>query len=411
MKVLLFDCATGLAGDMLLAALLDLGVPMQVIEEPILKMGLEKSFSLSIKEGHSFGLRGLRVRLEGLTTEASPRGIEVITDMVNSFSWKESIREKVISVFRCLAEAEATVHGKSVDQVHFHELGAIDALIEVACICTAVEHLNPGKVVCSLPPAGSGIVKTSHGFLPVPVPVVMELAQRHQINLIGGENYPRSELTTPTGLAIMAVLADEFGQLNSFGIERVGIGLGKSTFDRPNFLRVCVCNQFEPKLHGTGQRRLNWQALIFQEAWIDDATPEDISSLTDELRRAGAMEVVSHPVNMKKGRQGISVKAIVKTEHADDVRLAWFSKGTTIGLRERMEGRWVLLRRRGTCPTPFGKIFVKQVQRPDGTLSIKPEHDELVRISNETGKSIDSIRSSVRCSNEDFVSNEDWSCD
>ncbi len=409
MKALFVDCSNGLAGDMLLAAFLDAGVPMKVFEDPILAMGLGKSFSFSIKEGHSLGIRGLRVGFEGLRAESSTRSFEVIAEMVNQFSWKESIRNKVLNVFRCLAEAEASVHGKAIDKVHFHELGKLDALIEVACICSAVEYLNPVQVVCSIPPAGSGMVKTSHGLLPVPVPVVLELAKKFQINLLAGENYPKSELTTPTGLAIMAVLANKFGQPDSFSIENIGIGLGSRTFDRANFLRVCISKDIE-LVPSSLQKGFNWQSLTFQEAWIDDATPEDIASLTDELRSAGAIEVVSHPVNMKKGRLGFAVKVIVKTEDAKDVRLVWFSKGTTIGLRERLEGRWVLSRRLGTCPSPFGKICVKQVQRPDGSVSIKPEHDELVRISNDTGKSIDEIRSALCLSNDNFLPSEDWSC-
>ena len=410
MKVLFVDCPTGLAGDMLFAAFLDLGIPKKVFEKPLLQMGLGESFNLRIQESHSFGLRGLKVSFEGIEKDFSPKYLHEIIEMIDNFSWQKSLSNKVLSVFKFLAEAEASVHGKSIDKVHFHEIGSLDALIEVVGVCAAVEYLNPVEIVCSIPPAGSGSVKTSHGHLPVPVPVVMELAKRHQIKLAGGEDYPQGELTTPTGLALMAVLADQFGRPASFGIEAFGIGLGQRVLDRPNFLRVCSFEELQLSKSSYEQKGLNWQPLIFQEAWIDDATPEDLSTLITELHSAGAVEVVSQPVQMKKGRQGICVKAIVTSENANAVRLAWFSKGTTIGLREHLGGRWVLSRRRGSCSTIFGKIEAKQVKRPDGVLTIKPEHDELIRISNETGKSINEIRNKIFCSEENFDPKEDWSC-
>ncbi len=409
MKTLFIDCSTGIAGDMLLAAFLDLGVPRQVIEEPLISIGLGKSFSLRIDEGQSFGIRGLRVFIEGLEQDSSPTRLQEITAMVEDFSWEASLRNKVLDVFKALGEAESSVHGIPLEKVHFHELGSIDALIEIVCVCAAVEYLNPISIFCSNPPAGSGIIDTSHGLLPVPVPVVLELAQRFQIQLAGGENYPNGELTTPTGLALMAVLADRFAQPTAIALEAYGIGLGKRSLDRSNFLRICLIDKNETSDLNNDNQILYWQTLVSQETWIDDATPEDISHLIDELRRAGAIEVVSQQVQMKKGRQGVCVKAIVKSDKANAVRQIWFLKGTTIGLREDLVGRWVLLRRKGTCTTPFGNVSCKQIRKPDGSLTIKPEHDELERISNDNGLSLEQVRREVTSFNESFVPNEEWS--
>ena len=408
-KILFIDCSTGLAGDMLLAAFLDLGVPQKVIEDPLLAMGLGKYLTLNIEESQSYGFRGLQASIEGVQRDSSSTRYQEIIRIIDNSLWEKSLRSKVSKVFKALAEAEAAVHGKSLETVHFHELGSIEALAEVVCVCAAVEYLNPIEVVCSIPPAGSGMVNTAHGALSVPVPVVMELAKRHQIKLIGGDDYPKCELTTPTGFALMAVLADRFGQIASYGIEAFGIGLGKRTFDRPNFLRICSLQAIQPLSLDCQTHGLKWESLVFQEAWIDDATPEDLAVLIAELRSAGAIDVISQPIQMKKGRQGVCVKAIVKSQQVNEVRLAWFSKGTTIGLQEHFEGRWVLPRRRGTCPTVFGEVGVKQVQRPGGRLTIKPEHDELLRISNETGKSIAEIRNELFFLNENFSPNEDWS--
>ncbi|WP_320667279.1 nickel pincer cofactor biosynthesis protein LarC [Prochlorococcus sp. MIT 1307] len=409
MKSLFIDCPTGIAGDMLLSALLDIGIPKRVIEEPLLSIGLGKTFSLGIQEARSFGIRGLRTCVEGLPVAPSSTRLKKIIEIVEQASWSNPLKNKVLNVFMTLGAAEASVHGTALEDIHLHEVGSLDALIEVVSICAAVEYLNPLEICCSPLPTGSGSVSTSHGLLPVPVPVVVELAKTNQIKLVTGEEYPKGELTTPTGLALMVVLADRYCQPNSFEIEAVGIGLGKRNFDRPNLLRAYLLDQIERPRILSESNGLTWQTLFFQEAWIDDASPEDIAHLINELRKAGAIDVVSQPVQMKKGRQGVCIKAIVTSNDIDAVRLVWFLKSTTIGLRENLGGRWVLSRRRGTCLTAFGKIEVKQVRRPDGCLTIKPEHDEIVRISLETGKSLEDVRSQVIRTYEDFVPSEDWS--
>jgi len=409
MKAIFVDCPTGIAGDMLLAAFLDLGVPKKIIEEPLSSIGLGNTFSLRIKEANSLGIRGIRVFVEESEKKCLPIRLHEIISIIENTNWSESLREKVLNVFTKLAEAESSVHGEPVDKVHFHELGSLDALVEVVSICAIVEHFDPIKIYCSIPPAGSGTVQTSHGLLPVPVPVVLELAKRNKIQLAGGNDFPKGELTTPTGLALMAVLVDEFSQPSYLDIEAIGIGLGHRSFDRPNLLRVSFLKDNNYSKSINTDQGLHWETLVLQETWIDDATPEDISILMDELRRGGAVEVISHSILMKKGRQGICVKAIVSSEKAEDLRLIWLSKGTTIGIREYSTGRWILPRRSGICSTSLGDIRVKEVRRPDGSKTIKPEHDELVRISIETGESIEAIRREVFRQVGRFSPKEEWS--
>ncbi len=404
MRILFFDCPTGIAGDMLLAALLDLGVPKEVIEKPLFSLGLGKSFSLSSEEGSSFGIRGLRVNLIGLDQKYSSTSLQQIISTVEASDWDNSLKEEVLNVFHSLADAEACVHGKSVEEIHFHEVGSLDALIEIVCVCAAIKYLEPMRIFCTNPPAGSGSVKTSHGILPVPVPVVFELSKKFQINLAGGPDYPKGELTTPTGLALMAVLADEFRQPDSLNIQTIGVGLGQRNLDRPNFLRVCLLDDVSHRVEN-----IYWEDLLIQEAWIDDSTPEDTSVLKDELRKAGALEVISHSIQMKKGRQAICIKAIVKSEQANELRKAWFSKGTTIGLRENIGGRWVLPRRQAVCATPLGEVKIKQVKRPNGNITTKIEHDELVRLSTESGKSLEDVRQKISSHIHNFLYKEEWS--
>ena len=408
MTALFVDCPTGLAGDMLLAAFLDLGVPRAVIEAPLAGLGLEQGYALTVAEDRSAGLRGLRLSVEGLELEPPHRLWHDIRALIMEADWSEPLRTRVLTVFKALAEAEAAVHGHPIEQVHFHEVGMIDALVDVVGVCAAVEHLAPEQIVCAVPPAGRGKTATAHGFLPVPVPAVLELARRHQICLEVGDDLPACELTTPTGLALMAVLAERFGQPPSLRINAIGVGLGHRTLDRPNILRICELDGFARERSEEEMAGLRWQPVVVQEAWIDDATPEDVAVFSDQLRDAGALDVVSEQVQMKKGRQGVSVKALVTAEQAPGLRVVWFSQGTTLGLREHSHGRWLLPRRGGSCPTPWGSVRVKQVRRPQGILTVKPEHDDLLRLSVETGHSLEELRREVLLASEDFVADEDW---
>ena len=408
MTALFVDCPTGLAGDMLLAAFLDLGVPRAVIEAPLAVLGLEQVYALTVAEDRSAGLRGLRLSVEGLELEPPHRLWHDIRALIMEADWSEPLRARVLTVFKALAEAEAAVHGHPIEQVHFHEVGMIDALVDVVGVCAAVEHLAPEQIVCAVPPAGRGKTATAHGFLPVPVPAVLELARRHQICLEVGDDLPACELTTPTGLALMAVLAERFGQPPSLRIKAIGVGLGHRTLDRPNILRICELDGFARERSEEEMAGLRWQPVVVQEAWIDDATPEDVAVFSDQLRDAGALDVVSEQVQMKKGRQGVSVKALVTAEQAPGLRVVWFSQGTTLGLREHSHGRWLLPRRGGSCPTPWGSVRVKQVRRPQGILTVKPEHDDLLRLSVETGHSLEELRREVLLASEDFVADEDW---
>ena len=409
MTAVFVDCPTGLAGDMLLAAFLDLGVPRAVIEAPLAGLGLEQGYALTVAEDRSAGLRGLRLSVEGLELEPPHRLWHDIRALIMVADWSEPLRARVLTVFKALAEAEAAVHGHPIEQVHFHEVGMIDALVDVVGVCAAVEHLAPEQIVCAVPPAGRGKTATAHGFLPVPVPAVLELARRHQICLEVGDDLPACELTTPTGLALMAVLAERFGQPPSLRINAIGVGLGHRTLDRPNILRICELDGFARERSEEEMAGLRWQPVVVQEAWIDDATPEDVAVFSDQLRDAGALDVVSEQVQMKKGRQGVSVKALVTAEQAPGLRVVWFSQGTTLGLREHSHGRWLLPRRGGSCPTPWGSVRVKQVRRPQGILTVKPEHDDLLRLSVETGHSLEQLRREVLLASEDFVADEDWS--
>ena len=401
MSALWIDAPTGLAGDMLLAALFDLGVDQAVVESPLAALGLAGRYRISQQEARSGGLRGIRVDVQGLEDQPPHRHWSEIRDQIHAAALAPLLKQTVLAVFTRLAEAEATVHGTSAEAVHFHEVGAIDALVDVVGVCAAMQNLNPAEVVCSPLPAGSGTVSTAHGLLPVPVPAVLELARRHRIPLLQGVELPSGELVTPTGLALMSVLADRFMAPDVLVVETIGIGLGHRQLDRPNLVRLVL---HTPSLEeGAGPR---WESLVVQEAWIDDATPEEVAALAHRLRAAGAIDVAVQPLMMKKGRSGQSLTALVRDGDAEELRSLWLSAGSSIGLRERRQGRWVLPRRHGVLETPWGPVAAKQVRRPDGRCTVKAEADALEALQTSTGCGLDELRAAVAAA--PFVSTDDW---
>jgi len=408
MNSLYIDCSMGVAGDMLLASFYDLGVPKDIIEQPLLDLGLGKKFNLKVVNGNNLGFRGKKLFVENIGTNPTKHSWSDIRELIIETSWEDSLKEKVLQVFGELAEAESIVHGKSIDNVHFHEIGLIDSLVDVVGVCKAVEYLKPKHIICSFPPSGSGTIKTCHGVLPVPVPVVLELAKKHQIEFSSLDLNMTGELTTPTGMALIAVLANKYGHPSSFGLSSIGIGLGKKIFNHPNFLRVCEIQFSENISIKSESDNIKLQTLIVQETWIDDSTPEDLSVLVNTLRSSGAIEVITQSAIMKQGRNGVSIKALVFQSNAENLRNVWFSHSTTLGIREHIQNRWLLPRRRGTCKTLFGILSAKQLRRPNGKITMKFEHKDLSRISNEKEQSINYIRDEALKTAEEFIPEEEW---
>tara|TARA_B100000405_G_scaffold298432_1_gene255433 strand:- start:1438 stop:2157 length:720 start_codon:yes stop_codon:yes gene_type:complete len=237
--------------------------------------------------------------------------------------------------------------------------------------------------------------------LPVPVPAVLELARRHRIPLLQSGDRPTGELVTPTGLALVSVLVDRFMAPEVLVAETIGVGLGHRQLDRPNLVRLVL---HTPQLDAVDAPR--WESLIVQEAWIDDATPEEVAALANRLRDAGAIDVAVQPLLMKKGRSGQAVTALVRDGDAEQIRSLWLSAGSSIGLRERRQGRWVLPRRQGVLETPWGPLAAKQVRRPDGRCTVKAEADALEALQASTGCGLDELRAAAAAA--PFISTDDW---
>ena len=386
------DCPTGLAGNMLLAALLDLGLPQAVIEEPLAALGLAGRYRLISEERHSAGLRGLHLDVEALEQQPTHRPWRALQLLLQQAPLAEPLRQRTLQVFGLLAEAEAAVHGIAAEQVHFHEVGAIDALVDVVGVCAGLLHLGVDQLICTPPPAGHGQVSTAHGLLPLPAPAVLEIARRCAVPLAGSEAFPPAELTTPTGLALMACWANRFGPMPSLVPHRVGIGLGSRDLDRPNLLRL-VLSEAGGAVATTHAPEL--QTVVVQQAQIDDATAEDLAHLAETLRQAGALDVFSQTIAMKKGRQGVLMTALTSAERAESLRQVWWQHGTSIGLRESCQQRWALQRQSRTLDTPLGVVRLKRARLPDGRWRSKVEHDDLQALAARHGLSLAQVRASL----------------
>ena len=380
------DCPTGLAGNMLLAALFDLGLPEEVLHAPLAALELTGRYRLQLQERRSGGLRGLHLEVEPLESEPSHRHWGELRQRIAAAPLEPALQEQVLAVFGLLAEAEASVHGHAPEEVHFHEVGAIDALVDVVGVCAGLRHFGVQQLVCGVPPAGHGSVQTAHGCLPLPAPAVLELARRRAVPLAASGDFPPAELTTPTGLALMAVLAERFGPAPALLPTGVGVGLGSRTLDRPNLLRLVLA---EPTgwAHGGAAASEGDPAaphsepLLQQQAQLDDASAEDLAFLIEELRGAGAVEVFSQPVQMKKGRPGTLITVLAHPEQAQPLREIWWRLGSSLGVRESQQQRWVLPREIVSLDTPWGPVRIKRSRRPDGTLLCKPEMDDLVELA------------------------------
>tara|TARA_Y100001968_G_scaffold332237_1_gene389607 strand:+ start:350 stop:1570 length:1221 start_codon:yes stop_codon:yes gene_type:complete len=406
MRSILIDCSLGISGDMLASALFDLGVPSNIFMGNLVDLNIDENYNLNFNEGKSEGIKGIICMKTETKFKEFSRAYNDIKKFILDSSLNDYVKEKSINVFEILAESESIVHGIDMSNVHFHEIGSIDSIIDIVNVCSAIDFLKPDKIYFSNPPAGKGVVSTSHGLLPVPVPTVLEIAKRYSIQLMFLEDKYIGEITTPTGIALIATFLDKACEIDNINIKKIGIGLGRKNIYRPNFLRAMLMDQKDNFME-TNNKPL-YETIISQEAWIDDSTPEDIAILIERLRSAGAIDVVCHSLNMKKNRKGICIKAIVHPDNAILLREVWFNYSTTLGLRENKINRWILPRKIVSSKTQFGEINFKQVLRPNGQISIKIDHKNLAEISLKTGISIEEIRKKLFIELSESYELYDW---
>ena len=407
MEDILIECSPGISGDMLLGALYDLGVPKKVIEQPLIDLGLKGLYHLEFKESKSCSIRGIKTKVENIDRSPIKRTWRSIKEVILNGNIEDKLKKIIYEVFESLAIAEGKVHGIESDNVHFHEIGAIDSLVDIIGVCAALNYLNPKRVYCNEPMLGKGFVQTEHGKLSVPPPAVIELIRQKNIKVLSGLDSIEGELSTPTGIALLSNLVDYLQPPAKYSINSYGVGIGKLKFPFPNLVRVYKITSFEDYSINS-QNNPKCEKISVQEAWIDDQTPEDISNFVEKLRIEGAYDVSYQAINMKKNRIGFSIQAILPIEKKEYFRRLWFDYSNTIGVRERTQSRWILLRRRGECSTTFGNIKVKQTLKPDGSITMKPENDEVLRLKLKHKISTYEIRKIIKESSKKFKAFENW---
>ena len=409
MDDVLIECSPGISGDMLLGAFYDLGVPKKVIEQPLIDLGLKDLYQLDFKESKSCSIRGIKAKVENTNCSPIKRTWRSIKELILNGDLEDKLKKIIYEVFESLAIAEGKVHGIKSDDVHFHEIGAIDSLVDIIGVCAALNYLNPKRVYCNEPMLGKGFVQTEHGKLSVPPPAVIELIRQKNIKVLSGFDSIEGELSTPTGVSLLINLVDYHETPSKYSINSYGVGIGNLKFPFPNLVRVYKISSFEDSsINDNEQISPKCEEISIQEAWIDDQTPEDISNFVEKLRIEGAYDVSYQAINMKKNRIGFSIQVILPIEKKEFFRRLWFDYSSSIGVRERTQSRWILLRRRGECSTTFGNIKVKQTLKPDGSIIMKPENDEVLRLKLKHKISTYEIRKIIKESSKKFKAFENW---
>ncbi len=361
-----FDCFSGAAGDMILGAMAHAGLSPDLLREVVARLGIP-GIELQVRKVDRRGLAATHVNVS-LSADVQPkhRHLPEILEIIRHSGLSQSVIDRATHIFTRLAQAEAAVHGVPPERVHFHEVGAADALVDIVGACAGLEGLQIERVVCSPLPTGSGSVHCEHGWLPVPAPATAELLRGVPL---APSDQP-GELTTPTGAAILTSLAHSFGPLPPMRIASIGYGAGtRCDGPRPNVLRLLIGELTDSP--GNDRER-----LTVLETQVDDATGQTVAFAIWRLLEAGALDAFSIPIVMKKGRPGQLLTVLCAPEQVDLMEEILFEETTTFGVRRHECLRRALPRRHVTVQTEFGPIRVKVGQRGDRVRQAWPEFED-----------------------------------
>ncbi|NMA92554.1 MAG: nickel pincer cofactor biosynthesis protein LarC [Firmicutes bacterium] len=377
-KIAYFDCYSGISGDMALGGLLDCGLELSMLQDFLSGLKLD-GYHLSRKQVKLYGLTGTKLTVNTTGPEPPSRHLADIEKLIEQSSLPAPVREKSLRVFNHLARAEAAVHGVSVQRVHFHEVGAVDAIVDIVGTVSALHLLGIEQLFCSPLPLSSGMTDSSHGRIPLPAPATLELLRHRRAPLYGCP--VEVELVTPTGAALITALADGFGPPPPFKLEQVGYGAGEFDPGYPNFLRVLM-----------GRRPVKGGALEQQikqvEANIDDLNPEIYGYLMEQLFRAGALDVYFSPIQMKKNRPAVKLTVLTLPTALQGVIQIIFDETSTLGLRVTAATKIMRPRETITVNTRWGPVKIKLTTARPGHLEsvhFAPEYEDCREIALRAG--------------------------
>lgn len=383
MSILYYDCTAGISGDMHLAALLDLGVDYDELTLELAGLGLD-GYGIQASRANRKGVTGTQVRVVIDPQQPEYRNLRQIEAIIGRSALKESVRDRAVTVFRRLAEAEARIHDTSPDRIHFHEVGALDAIVDIVGGAIALDRLNVDRILCSPVELGSGVAHCAHGVLPVPAPATLELLKGIPVKL-GAVPF---EATTPTGAALLVSCVDEFVARPSFAIQRIGYGIGHRDGPIPNVLRICLGELLEVE----GEQGESY----LLECNIDDMNPEYYDYVMERLFAGGAYDAWLTPVLMKKNRPGTLLSALCAEALVPALTQILLAETTTLGVRRSLVARTVLARVSARVDTVYGTVAIKTAYRHGRPLRSKPEYDDCKRLALEQGVPIHVIYAAVQ---------------
>ena len=379
MSILYFDCFSGIAGDMTTAALLSLTGAEKELRKVLKKVPLS-GYRLAVERGHSCGMGGTRVSVKVSGKPAHARHLPDIVALLKSSALPAETLARAVRCFELLGASEAKVHGTSIDKVHFHEVGAVDAIIDIVSGCFLFELSGVKTAYCSSLPGGSGEARSEHGKIPIPAPATLELLKEAHWRLGEGEG----ELVTPTGAALLRAFEVSFARPPVMMTRAVGIGLGHRELPgRPNLLRVVLGEA--ARLSPSTDR------VLEIEANIDDMSPQRFELLIERALAAGALDVAILPATMKKNRPGWVLRILAPEEQLETVSGAVFSISTAIGLRYHACDRLKLDRAIRDVTTRYGRVRVKEATLPDGSVRPVPEYDDVKKIVSSGKATFDDV--------------------
>ncbi|MBW1669833.1 MAG: nickel pincer cofactor biosynthesis protein LarC [Deltaproteobacteria bacterium] len=393
MRHAFLDCFSGISGDMFLGALIDAGWPEGELTSLPKKLGLENT-AVEVQETKRKGIRGIKVEVSG----PGPHPFRNLRD-VEAILEKSDLRPEIIrlslKVFNLLAQVEAKVHGCLLEEVHFHEIGAVDTLVDILGTISGLNYFSVGKIYCSPIPVIRGWIDCEHGRLPLPAPASAELLKNVPTYGVDGE----WELVTPTGGALIKVLADHFSTFPEMKVEKIGYGAGSKDIPQwPNLLRIWL-GEAQPSEKG-------W-VIVELRSYIDDMNPEWYEYLIERLFGAGALDVVMCPIHMKKNRPGVEITVLATPGHEHSLSQILFEESTTSGIRMNRCPRYILPRRNGMVPTNWGNVRAKLITRPGGRSTISPEYEACKKLARRFNVPLGTVYQAVsQISVENFVDEE-----
>jgi uncharacterized protein (TIGR00299 family) protein len=410
MRIAYLECFSGISGDMFVGALLDAGVSVKVLEDAVAALDLGARLEVSKVMRNGIAATKMDVWIGNVKEEPGipheqehhhpqahshehgdhdhthdhayehshdhGRSLSEIRKIISATRIDDGSKQRALAIFQALGEAEAKIHNKPIEKIHFHEVGAIDAIVDIVCAAVASEALGVDEWICSPINVGGGTVECAHGRLPVPAPAVVEILKDVPVYSSGIDK----ELTTPTGAAIVKALTDRFGGVPAYKIQEVGYGAGgRDLPDQPNVLRITVGESMATATAITPE------FVSVLEANLDDLNPQLFGYVMDRLFDAGALDAFGTPVQMKKGRPGMLLTVLSRTEDAQKLANIVFTETTTLGIRLREERREVLMRRSVPVKTPWGEVRMKVANLNGTIMNYAPEFEDCRRIASEHG--------------------------